>query len=219
MNTTLHYTLSFDDFVEFQKVHRKLARRTGAARWSRRIMLGGILFLTVFLLIFVLFRDERPASSLPPRAPATAPGASPVAERWVSVVPWILIFVVLWYFFFRTMRGQVRHAWKANANDLQQPGTIEITPDYLRVCTPDTTTEHKWRGLRRLTEGPTIFAIYTSATTAHIIPKRAFASPADVDAFRLLAQSLIIEPTGGFPVLPSASSDRIAPSQSHPPRP
>ena len=102
--------------------------------------------------------------------------------------------------------SQTRRAWEANSSHLRQPTTAEITPDYLRISTPIMKMEHTWPGLHRFVEGPNVFLIYVAPASAHVIPKRAFANPAEIDAFRQFVRSLIVETTGGFPVLPSPSA-------------
>jgi len=209
LNTILHFTLTYEDFAEFQKIHGQLEKKRSTSLTISRGMLGWLLVLAVLVLLFVIFNhEEQLAPPTGPRVPTTGPARSLLLTWLINLVPWGLIALVVWFFFIRKFRGAARQSWDANVSELTQPRTAEITPDYIRFSMPTTIIEQKWTGFRRLAEGPTIFAVYTGPTAAHIIPKRAFASPNDIAAFRGLAQSLILEATGGFPVLATRSAAR-----------
>ena len=66
MNFTLHYTPTYEDLLEFQKVDLKLSQKKGTSIMASRAMVGCLVILVILLLIFVLFREQPPAA---PRRP------------------------------------------------------------------------------------------------------------------------------------------------------
>ncbi|MEI8197634.1 MAG: YcxB family protein, partial [Phycisphaerae bacterium] len=153
---------------------------------------------------FVVFNNQKPATSSPP--PATTP-AAPVGNNIFVIVllnlfPWVLIFIIIWFFFLRKI-SKDRHDQAAQIGFQ----TFDFTPELVTFTSSYCRNEYQWLAFTHFSESATIFLLYTSAITAHVIPKRAFATPADCDAFRQMALSKIQPPTKGFPVvMPEAFS-------------
>jgi hypothetical protein len=68
-------------------------------------------------------------------------------------------------------------------------------------------TTSQWQAFEGFRETPNLFVLYTSPLAFLIVPKRAFADAAQMDAFRGLAlnrvgKSSFLPQAGGFPVLP-----------------
>jgi len=60
---------------------------------------------------------------------------------------------------------------------------IRLKDDFLIETTDVNETQHSWKGVERIEENNDYVFIYTSATNAHIIPKRYFKSEADALEF------------------------------------
>ena len=114
----------------------------------------------------------------------TVTGAASLQVRVVFYVFPLLLVGYYWV----TMFLQARLQAKGSPN-LQ--GTVSYTFDNLGYVVEGVHArgEVKWSGLVKWKEGKHCFAIYTSPKIAHIIPKRFFRSPADVEAVRGFLQA------------------------------
>src|SRR5262249_36003484 len=66
---------------------------------------------------------------------------------------------------------------------------ITLTPEALQERTPVNDSKFAWRGLFRIDSTPEHIFIFVQPNAAHIIPRRAFATPAEADAFLATARS------------------------------
>lgn len=107
------------------------------------------------------------------------------ADVILPMIPWIIIEVFLWLAM-PFMHGRKWLAlWRSNPS-FGLPSMIEADDSEVTVRNVETKLVHQWAGVRRVIETPRLFCLYISAATAHIIPKRAFASLRSVDEFRSL---------------------------------
>jgi len=119
-----------------------------------------------------------------------------VLPRWSSDVLTISIGLVIWVIysvawvllipvFFRVLL-------RRNATKLHKEGqnrgrlgrhTMTLTPDGIVDTTEFGEERHTWSVVEKIAEDENYVFIYMSATSAHVIPKRAFAHQAALDAF------------------------------------
>ena len=106
----------------------------------------------------------------------------------------------------RTMlRRMVRVAWDGQPQ-LQRPLHLEATPQQVVVTTPLSRHEYTWPSFVSYSEGANVFVLSLSALSYQAIPKRGFADASQVEAFRALLQSRMINADAksqGFNVLPT----------------
>jgi hypothetical protein len=58
-----------------------------------------------------------------------------------------------------------------------------LAEDHLRETTDVNDTTHSWKQIKQIVERKTYFLLFTSANSAHIIPKRSFQTEADAALF------------------------------------
>ena len=171
---------------------------SGESGWAS--VAGWVFILSVFVLIYVLYHDSAPVHTrraAPGGAPSVARPVSP--EQWLSAaVPWVIagavVTMVIWRMRQRAATSRGEMAAKMGYQ------TIELTQETVTVTTAYSRTEHQWLAFTRFCESANLFVLYLGDNLGHVIPKRAFASPADADEFRALATANIQPMTHGFPV-------------------
>jgi hypothetical protein len=133
----------------------------------------------------------------------TRHGPVDMSSLLLPVLPWLAIFTVLWFFLAR--RGVVgwKGAWDA-VPQLHRPKVIEADEQRFSLTDAVDRMEHRWEAFTHVQETPHLFLLFTSARTFHFVPKRAFISAAELEAFRdLLRRNVAHRPEPGFPVLPA----------------
>jgi hypothetical protein len=118
-----------------------------------------------------------------------------------STVPWVVIGLVLWLFITRSS-DPLKKLWEASPS-MHRPQVVEA--DEQRIVFSDAAGrfEQRWEAFSHVQETDGIFLLYTGQLSAQFIPKRAFASAAELDAFReLLRRHVAQRPAPAFPVLP-----------------
>ena len=202
MNQTLQFTLTYDDFVEFQRAYKAVKKSYPQQSKSRKNRRREFIFWGVVLIFGIMIFISLPTSSPPPGLAATPTTPNNLISDLLTFAPWIIIFIVVWIYFYYTSRsGGLKKAWSQNI-DLSQPQTVTVTTESITFASTLSNTQNRWLAFKHFHESPQHFYFFLSPTRAHILPKRAFPDPASLDAFRQLATSQILRPTGGFPVLP-----------------
>lgn len=115
-------------------------------------------------------------------------------------MPWILIFLLVWLFVFRVLRGS---AVKKDHPLLGRLWTLEADSNCFTLNDNVSRAERKWAAFQKCVENKDFFLLFTAPKLAVIVPKRIF-DPASLNEFRNLAQTNIHPKTGGFPVIPLA---------------
>jgi hypothetical protein len=140
----------------------------------------------VFFLIRSFVRSSGPAGDLP--------------SAFLPVIPWLLIFGFVALFLRRG--GNWKAAWDAMPQ-LHRPKVVEADEQRISFTDAVDRMEHRWEAFTHVRETPHLFLLFTAVNTFHFIPKRAFPSAAELDAFReLLRRQVAQRPEPGFPVLP-----------------
>jgi len=206
----LEYSLSPDDYHAFLRAYSKVSKQMPAAnqpyRFSRS-MLGWVLILAISVMIFVVFHKEGPV-----RAPAVAPAAPPAAggpasSVWKNVLPYIIVFVVIWFFFVRLRlgKGGVRQFFKQNPT-LADPRRVVIADDGISIQTQTNTNTMAWTHFTFFAETKEFFLLFETNRSAHLLPKRSFPSPDAIASFRAFAQASVGNQPIGFPVQLAATT-------------
>jgi hypothetical protein len=119
-----------------------------------------------------------------------------------STVPWVVIGLVLWLFITRSA-DPLKKLWEASPA-MHRPQALDA--DEQRIVFSDAAGrfEQRWEAFSHVQETQGVFILYTGQLSAQFIPKRAFATPAELDAFReLLRRHVAQRPAPAFPVLPA----------------
>ena len=194
MNLRLDVQYTYAEYVEAQRAHRKAEQKgLGRGMWGWAIFVG----LTVMLIL--VLRSLLSAGLPPTTAPATDDG-SPAALLG-DVLPWLVIFIVIWVVGYRYLRGQMKRMWDGSPH-LQQPRVLTISDERFTDATALTSHAYQWAAFVQYRETANLFVLYPGPFMIEMVPKRAFPGPADVDAFRAFLQGAINPQQPAFAVLP-----------------
>jgi hypothetical protein len=143
-----------------------------ASAAMRIMMIGSIIILCAFAALFLawlLMGDQR-SSSLASYWPFTL-----VLIFWASIVP-----LQAWL------------NWRRNAH-LRGEITYDFQPEGVRVITRAADAFLKWEAFIKSKETPNLFLLFLTKQMCHMVPKRAFASEADIEALRELLREKIVK--------------------------
>jgi preprotein translocase subunit YajC len=174
----------------------ELARRAA----TKSNVVGRVVMLLVIVgagcaLLFVWFiRQERDAN----------PGGGQVTDFLLPFVPWVLIFLFIWFFVFRALRGS-RRMWEGQAH-LRHEKSLDADEAGVAMVDGVSRSEYRWDAFQSVRETPNLFVLYLSDFSMMMVPKRAFDAPASIDEFReLLRRQVADRPAPAFPVVPLQS--------------
>lgn len=164
--------------------------------WPAAVRLAGFVFLVGLLLAAWL-----------PRASERDESTGRPAYDWYGAflphVSWVLFAAIVYLFARRAARDAIRQLWEQQPS-LTRQRTIDIGPDGFMCDEKVVLRRYEWVALARFVETERLMLACPSDISFEIIPKRAFTSPADLEAARALLQTQIRDresgPTG-FAVL------------------
>jgi hypothetical protein len=105
-----------------------------------------------------------------------------------AIVGALLIYLVLWIV---QLAFNAFYLYSARNKSLLTTHVVEVQDQAFYEETPFNRAFHYWPGIARVVRRPGFAAVYISASAAHIIPRRAFASDQDVDRFVALVEDRI----------------------------
>jgi hypothetical protein len=170
---------------------------------------GWIAFVAMAVMLFLMLR----ASSIA-RQPAVTPRPPETRLPWLfdfalPLVPILFLLLVFGIFATWSARRRIQTMWSAMRHE-QRPRTIRADEASLTVEQEDMTSRYNWSFFAGYKETANLLVLYLSPFSFHMVPKRAFATPADLDAFKGLLMNGVAEgtflPAGqtAFPVVPIA---------------
>jgi YcxB-like protein len=172
------------------------ARSIGERRVLRRA-------IVIFLLVGAA---SALSASLTPEPATMAIGPPPTAGQSLLLpfLPLVVGLVGTVIFALDIYRRTIHVAWDGSPQ-LRQPYHIEATPDRWIIRTLLVSSDYAWEAVVSYSEGKHVLVLSYSATTFHVIPKRALDDPG-LAAFRaLLAAKTVNADSGqrqGFDVIP-----------------
>lgn len=169
---------------------------------ERRVILK---MLLIQILISMALMCVNHRINPPPPEIATSTEPTPLWRSLVGVSPWAVTLVVLWLIFIRVIRGTQRRMWDGMSY-LHDPTTLEASENILDVRSDTFITQYNWRGIRGYREGEHIYALFLGPYAFLIVPKRAFATTEEVEAFRQIVEIRTTAPAGvarGFEPIPN----------------
>jgi YcxB-like protein len=155
------------------------ATAVSARRWRGTI--GWICFFGMAAAFTIL----RGNASLD-QNPVVAPWAAELGPR----LPWILMLAMLVFFAYCSQFGALRKAWRGQPN-LHGQHEAEIVAKHVIIATPASRSQLMWNGILCFAESESLFLLYPSLLSFHIIPKRAFTDEAQLIAFRNMLDHLV----------------------------
>jgi hypothetical protein len=183
----IEFQNTLDDFRQAVKAHRRW-------RWNRKAvggLIGWILFVVLALLLYTLEKRNSPGAG---NASQTQAPAMPLAV-------WVPIFLVIWAFvYFGIRRQRYQRAWAGQPNEHVQK-RWDVSDAGIVIDTGHSRSDLKWSTFRRYLEQPTLFMLYVSEFSFHMVPKRAFANDVQLAEFRDLLRQHIQPRTQCFPVI------------------
>jgi hypothetical protein len=164
---------------------------------------SGWLYPIVAVTIYMLVDKAPDPTPVATTVPAAGTGATSAHS---SLVPWLLIFAVVWFEVFRRLmdRSAAKRLWERQPS-LHLRKRFDVDENRLIVQDSQTRDEHKWAAIRAYVETPHLFILYKPDYTFHMIPKRAFAGPDDAEKLRHLLRAKIQPATMAFPVIPGTT--------------
>ncbi len=201
MQIELQFSLTPEDYMEFQRATVKRVKRM-ARRSMSRSMVGWVVIMAVAVFFFVVFHKDR-APATP--APAPAPSQNLLGAIVLNFLPYFAVFVFIWIFFLSQLRPakRIRQQFK-DSPELGEARRAVASAENFTMYRSTSTTIMAWSHFPFFTETANLFLLYENQAQAYIVPKRAFTSPVDAGEFRAFVQAHVGNQPGGFPVLPAA---------------
>jgi hypothetical protein len=195
MNLRLEFQYTYDEFIEAQRAHTKGEVKEIRKRGS---IWGWAIFIGLAVMFFLILQGRQPSG--PARTTATRQIDAGPWTILLPILPWIGVALALWPLGYWALRRQRRKFWEGSAH-LQQPRVVTVTDEMLTDATTLTSHAYRWAAFVKFHETTNLFVLYPTQYTLEIVPKRAFASPDDIQAFRAFLQERIAPPTRhAFPV-------------------
>jgi len=206
MRIEIDYSLTVDEVHEFQRAFPKIVKalpRVNKVRISGS-MWGWIIILAAAIMMSMLLENVRE----PAPVPAAPVSDHPLRNMIWDILPYALVFVVIWVYFLRTQYSKAA-AKKTIENDpmLAERQHITFADEGLNMQGPTTSTFSVWTHYIHFAETENLFVLLITRQTAQIFPKRAFASQAEQDEFRGFAQAHVGNTPIGFPVQPAKNPE------------
>jgi hypothetical protein len=197
VNWTIQFQWTYEEFREGLRAIRLGGKRDVKAG---RGIFGWVLFIGLAVMLFVVLQsNKRPPGAGASPGP-TGSGDGPWYLQFWVFVPGGVFVAFLIAFAVAVVRGG-RRAFDREPI-YHRMHTVHIGADGISLTNAVEQTSIRWEGYVKFGESANVFLLFTSKNSAQIIPKRAFATPADVEEFRAYATARIAPPTSAFPVLP-----------------
>lgn len=190
----LEFTYTPDDINEWAK-----APTPGMPGRGWRVWRGTITWL-VFIALAVVFyawqrrmEPPRPSRAAPPRS------ANPASDVLLTLLPWLVVFVVVWFLVARQLRAG-KLIWNNNRS-LQLSHVLTVEDGGIELAEPTASTRWKWEAFTSWTETANLLLLRLQNSLTLAMPKRA-ATADELEVLRRTFNARIAPPVGGFPVLP-----------------
>jgi hypothetical protein len=125
------------------------------------------------------------------------------ATAWSELLPFAILLLGGAVMLFQLQKRGTRVAWEAQPQ-LSEPVRIEADENGFVSSGAHRRFEYGWPAVISFSEGEHVFVLSHSAVGFTPVPKRAFASPQDLEGFRALLRSKTVDSEGGqqgFPVV------------------
>jgi len=134
-------------------------------------------------------------------------------QSWLTLAAWGMSMVSIWISVMWMLRNIPRAEWKSNPF-AQRPTTVAASESGLLFHQEDRKSDYTWNAFMNFRETAVIFLLYVGESSFVMIPKRAFATAADLDAFSQLLRGAVV------PAVPASTAFKPqAVSMAPPPLP
>jgi hypothetical protein len=145
------------------------------------------------MMLIVLFAGI--ASALigawnPPPAPAAPEKPATLKEILLPFLPWAVVFFAIWTLLFRIISGLPRRAWDGQPH-LKLPHRIRFSEASVEVESPAMRTTYQWSAFMCFRETKNLFILQPSKLIFVMIPKRACAGGAEIEALRRMLEERV----------------------------
>jgi hypothetical protein len=171
----VRFNLTLDDFLAFQRYGE--AQQTSTRPRPRPVLLytAAVLFVLFLTLPFVVGK--------PPEITLSDSKTLIILGFWASVG-------IIWLASLRARRVLPRKLFEAaRARGLVDDIVVSISPERLTHTNKVSTSSTEWSAIQEVGRTDEYIVIMTGDTTGYIIPRRAFASDAEYEAFWQAARS------------------------------
>lgn len=153
------------DRKEYQRLVRQVNRHAKKHPLLRFVTVAAIVMVTVSTLLPALFGDWRSVA---------------------ASVPWALAVILFFTTITLAVPWMVARSYARQHPCVSQPFTVELADAELRTTCAHADVRVQWSGMRRAVETREFFLFYVTDACAHYLPKRALASPAELERAREL---------------------------------
>jgi hypothetical protein len=187
---------------------------------AARLMLKGsrheksrlvIIVLAIAVLFTVtLARTKFSYDSTPTTAPAASAPDGNLLAFGIGMLPWLLVFFVVWFVLFRVLRRNKAKLYE-QARIAGRQFTWEFRSDGITASSPYQREEVKWEFFVGLVETEEFFLLKSSDIAGRVIPKRVMNNAVEMDRLRAMLREHI---KVGYPNVPRSGqrpSDLSAP--------
>jgi len=180
------------------------------------ILVPGLFTVAASTITFLAIVFTPPGLPVPTNQPEI-PFGTASAMLILPFVPIVVMLICAVALLLRMMRLNINRSFELQANS-HRPAVLEISNDALSISNDVKLTRYSWSGFIGWHETANVILLYTSYLTFEMVPKRAFASPTELEHFRSFITQVIGEHRRGFdplPIEPSVVSKNV--SRSAPP--
>ncbi len=202
------YILTKDDILGFQRFHMG---RKGKPRWLASA--GNVVFVILWVLqlwlVVRLVIQWRFVLTLGPR----------VWWVFVEMHQHILVsFLILSLYLTYLLWGQklLRSRQAPDTRVLSLPKRMQIGPRGVEVVTERERVQRPWSAIRDIDSDNERLYLYTTPTTALIVPKRAFDSEETAQAFEAQARACRLDPYGNVSLIANPTDSAVWPPPPQP---
>jgi hypothetical protein len=194
---TGQYQLTFEEYREGTAA---MTKRQKVALRRGRGLFGWVLFLGLVVMLLILLQNNRGATGTAPPPPPPDPW-----PQLRSMLPWGIIFVIVWIIAFWAQRVLPRKTWEATP-DYHRPTTVVIDDDGVRFTNHVSDVHFRWDAFTAFNESKALFLLMIRPHVGHPVPKRIF-SEEQLPEVREFLRSRISAPASAFPVITRSQSN------------
>ena len=196
----LDFTYTPEDFSEAIRAVQKhgLKRSAGGIRLDRKLI-GWVVFVALAAAYLIWLKGGQAPKPPPPPAQGQQNLFKTIL---LPLLPWIGVFLVIWFVVFRLLRGAGTSLWEAEPT-LQQPRTMTFDDEGVTVTQPASESRIHWSAFIGTIETEHVIILREPGSAFLAIPKRA-ATEQQLAGLREAFATHVVEPAGGFPVQPTA---------------
>ena len=180
---SITYSITEAEFKEYVKLAYK-----NAFTWKKSWIY--IIIIVLVLIGFNAYNWSSNDSTTADVPPIDGQSTTPLLGSLLSWLLWIVVLGVLWIFIFRRLGGSVMLK-KEDRDLILGERTMTFDTDKVQVKALTAETTYQWNALKKWDQTTNLYLLYISSNAAIIVPKRAFATALEEQAFETLLNTKI----------------------------